>query len=163
MKPNRSNHFAFAAVLALSSLLATPGCQPATAPADGVQTLPTVPVTIGQQKFTLEIADDNAERQQGLMHRESMPADHGMIFVFPDAAERQFWMKNTLIPLDILYLDAGGKVVTIRQLKPLDETGVRSWFPARYAIELNEGAAEKAGIRVGHVVEIPPVAKYTNK
>jgi uncharacterized membrane protein (UPF0127 family) len=139
------------------------GCQRGAGAANDAPPLPSVPVRIGQQTFTLEVADDDSERQRGLMHRQSMPADHGMIFVFPNDAERQFWMKNTLIPLDILYLDADGKVVSIRQLKPLDETGVRSWFPARYAIELNEGAAKKAGVKIGHVVNIPPVAKFTGE
>jgi len=141
-------------VLTLLFLLIV-GCQEA-APSTG---LPTVPVTIGQQSFQLEIANDDDERQRGLMHRDSMPADHGMIFVFPDERERAFWMKNTKIPLDILYLDSTGTIVSIRQLKPFDETSVTSWFPARFAIELNEGAADKSGVRVGHVVTIPAVAR----
>ncbi|HEV7299118.1 MAG TPA: DUF192 domain-containing protein [Tepidisphaeraceae bacterium] len=139
---------------ALLWLLLLTGCNDAAPTA-----LPTVPVRIGQQTFQLEIANDDAERQQGLMHRDSMPPNHGMIFVFPDERERAFWMKNTKIPLDILYLDSVGTIVSIRQLKPFDETSISSWFPARFAIELNEGAADKSGVRVGHVVKIPAVAR----
>ena len=114
---------------------------------------------IGKQPFVLELAATDPTRKHGLMHRQSMPADHGMIFVFPDEEPLSFWMKNTLIPLDIVYLDRNGKVVSIRQMKPLDESGVPSDEPAKYAIELNEGAAARAGVKVGDVLKIPPAAR----
>ena len=82
-----------------------------------------------------------------------------MLFVFPDEDYRSFWMRNTLIPLDIVYLDAGGNVVSIKQMKPMDETGVPSDFPAKYAIEMNQGAAAKAGVKVGDVLNIPANAR----
>jgi uncharacterized membrane protein (UPF0127 family) len=88
-----------------------------------------------------------------------MPADHGMIFVFPDTEPRSFWMKDTRIPLDILYLDPDGVVVSIRQMKPYDLSGVHSDKPAKYAIELNKGAAERAGVKVGDKLEIPEAAR----
>jgi uncharacterized membrane protein (UPF0127 family) len=97
------------------------------------------------------------------MHRQSMPADHGMIFVFPDEAIRAFWMRNTKIPLDILYLSAAGRVVSIHPLEPLDETPVRSDGPAKYAIELNQGAAARAGVQVGFVIELPARARETTE
>lgn len=143
------------ALLLALLLLASLGCRDASSKAG----LPTVPVKIGQQTFVLEVANDDAERQAGLMHRDALPPDRGMLFVFEDDAERAFWMRNTKIPLDILYLDAGGTIVSIRQLKPFDESSVRSWFPARFAIELNEGAADRSGVKVGHVVQIPPAAR----
>jgi uncharacterized membrane protein (UPF0127 family) len=93
------------------------------------------------------------------MHRQSLPPDRGMIFVFADEEPRSFWMRNTLIPLDIVYLDKDGKVVSISQMKPLDETGVHSAGPAKYAIEMNEGAAARAGVKVGDVLDIPPAAR----
>ncbi len=150
-------------MLSIATTTALPGCHPDTATSTATTTpsLPTVSVQIGQQTFTLEVADDNSERQTGLMHRRSMAADHGMIFVFPSESMREFWMKNTHIPLDILYLDKAGKIVSIRKLEPLNERSVSSIFPAQYAIELNQGAAAKAGVRVGEMIAIPAEARAT--
>lgn len=112
-------------------------------------------MTIGSETFNLEVADSKSEQQRGLMYRDSMPADHGMIFVFPDEEEREFWMESTFIPLDILYLDASGRVVSIKPMKPRDRTAVASDGPAMYAIELNQGTAARVGVRPGDVLEIP--------
>src|SRR4029453_11794856 len=101
--------------------------------------LATVPMKIGSETFTLEIANPDASGEHGLMERDLMPADHGMIFVFDEPKELSFWMKNTRIPLDILYLDEHGKVVSIHQMRPYDRTGIPSDQPAKYAIELNVG------------------------
>ena len=137
------------------------GCKPkpASAPAQGAQAkaaaAATVPMRIGTETFHLEVADTDAERRRGLMARESMPADHGMIFVFPEEEEQSFWMKNTLIPLDIIYLDEWGKVVSIKPMKPRDLNGVESDEPAMYAVEVNRGAAARAGVKVGDTLEIP--------
>jgi uncharacterized membrane protein (UPF0127 family) len=68
-------------------------------------------------------------------------------------------MKNTLIPLDIIYLDAGGKVVSVMQMKPLDESSVPSDGPAKYAVELNQGAAKRAGVAAGDTLVIPEDAR----
>ena len=119
----------------------------------------TVRMQIGNQPFTLEVAATPKAQQLGLMHRESMPADRGMIFVFPDERPLSFWMKNTLIPLDIVYLDKDGKVVSVRQMKALDESSVPSGAPAMYAIELNQGAAARAGVKEGDTLEIPAGAR----
>ena len=116
----------------------------------------TVTMAIGKETFTLEVADEPHEHERGLMGRESMPADHGMIFVFPQEAPRAFWMKNTLIPLDIIYLDAVGRVLAVKPMAPLDERSVGSDGRAMYAVELNQGAAERAGVRRGDAVPIPP-------
>ena len=93
------------------------------------------------------------------MHRDSMPADHGMIFVFSDEQDRRFWMRNTRIPLDIIYVNAAGKIVSIKQMKPYDETGVLSDGPAQYAIELNKDAASAAAVTQGMTVQLPPGLK----
>ena len=147
-------------VVVVTAALFAPACErdrsrPATDAADAG----TVRMQIGNQSFTLEVAATPKAQQLGLMHRQSMPADWGMIFVFPEERQLGFWMKNTLIPLDIIYLDRDSKVVSIRQMKPLDETSVPSGAPAMYAIELNEGAAAKAGVKVGDVLEVPPGAR----
>ena len=95
----------------------------------------------------------------GLMNRESMPSDRGMIFVFGDEQNLEFYMKNTLIPLDIVYLDRVGKVVSVAQMKPMDESAIPSGWPAKYAIELNEGTAAKVGVKAGDVIRIPAEAR----
>ena len=117
--------------------------------------LPTATVQIGNAKFTLEIADNYARRQAGLMNRDSMPAVHGMLFIFERQEELSFWMKNKRIPLDILFLDSEGKVVSIHQMQPVDLTGTPSDLPAQYAIELNKDAAAKAGVKVGDKLVLP--------
>lgn len=127
----------------------------ATSPAG----LRTVEVKIGAETFTLEVADQPATRTRGLMRRDAMPRDHGMLFVFPDTDERSFWMKDTRIPLDILYLDAAGRVVSIHQMKPYDLRGTVSEGPAKYAIELNQGMSAETGVKPGDVIEIPPDAR----
>jgi uncharacterized membrane protein (UPF0127 family) len=121
--------------------------------------LATTTMKIGSETFTLEIANTSATREHGLMERDSMPADHGMIFVFKEPDELNFWMKNTRIPLDILYLDEHGKVVSIHQMKPYDRSGVPSDGLAKYAIELNVGRASEVGAKVGDVLEIPANAR----
>lgn len=116
----------------------------------------TVAMKLGSETFRLEIADTPRKQQLGLMHRKSLPADRGMLFVFEDDRERAFWMKNTHIPLDIVYADANGKVVSVKPMKPMDESSVPSDGPARYAVEINQGAARRAGLKAGDVLVIPP-------
>ena len=141
---------------ALLLLVAPMGCQPSTPAANG---LPTVQMKIGSKNFTLEIANTAETKERGLMRRDSMPADHGMIFVFPAAEKRAFWMKNTRIPLDIIYIAESGKVDSVKQMQPYVETGVWSDGPFKWAIELNQGAAASAGVKVGDLLEIPEAAK----
>ncbi len=121
--------------------------------------LPTTNIQLGNKTFVLEIAHTASARERGLMKRDSIPSDHGMIFVFPDQQPLSFWMKNTRIPLDIIYIDGAGKVVAVKRMKPYALTPVPSPRPAKWAIELNEGAAQSAGVKVGDVIEIPPAAK----
>jgi uncharacterized protein len=117
--------------------------------------LPTVPMQVGSKQFTLEVADREETRQFGLMRRDSMPADHGMLFVFNREAPLGFWMKNTRIPLDIIYLDGKGRVVSVKQMKPHDLNNTPSDGPAQYAIELNKGQAEAAGVKAGMTLKLP--------
>ena len=135
--------------LTLAALLLLLGCDH---PPSG---LATAKVQIGSKTFTLEIADSGKTRTYGLMRRDSMPSDHGMIFVFDHEAPLAFWMENTRIPLDIVYLDARGNVVSVKQMKAYDRTSVPSDGPSQYAIELNQGAAASAGIKKGMTVKLP--------
>ncbi len=117
----------------------------------------TVVTASGQSHvFKVEIADEEPERQQGLMNRASLPRDTGMLFQFEDMAMRSFWMRNTLIPLDILYLDDKGRIVSIvRNAKPLDETPLWSAMPAKGVLEINGGQAAELGIMPGDAVRHP--------
>jgi uncharacterized membrane protein (UPF0127 family) len=121
--------------------------------------LRTITMQIGRQTFTLEVADTEPTRETGLMNRDSMPANHGMIFVFEDEEERGFYMKNTRFPLDILFIDGNGKVVSSKSMKPYDLRTTPSDAPAKYAIELNAGAAQSSGVSVGDQLNIPLAAQ----
>ncbi len=142
-----------AIILAVMAVSMPPfGCQ---ARRDSVSGLRTVRMRIGEKTFTLEVADTYSSRQYGLMNRDSLPLDRGMIFVFSREEPLSFWMRNTRIPLDIVYVDSVGKVVSIHRMEPFDEEGVASAGPAQYAIELNAGAAAAAGVKAGDVLAIP--------
>ncbi len=140
-------------IMALAPLFVPTGCNPRSAGQSSG--LPVVPIQLGHNTYQCEVASDAPTRQQGLMHRKSMPEDHGMIFIFDYEEVLYFWMKNTLIPLDIVYLNRDGKVVAIRQMKPLDESSVGSHEPAQFAIELNAGQADKCGVKEGDIVRLP--------
>ena len=136
----------------LAALLACTACAetPSGAPAD------TPSVRLRGHVFTVELASTPAEQEHGLMDRTSMPADHGMLFVFPDSEPRTFWMKNTLIPLDMLFFDAAHKLVAIQaNAQPCTADPCKLYpsdAPARYVLELNAGTAAKLGLRKGDVI-----------
>jgi uncharacterized membrane protein (UPF0127 family) len=123
--------------------------------------LPTVQMKLGKKTFTLEVASTAASRERGLMRRDSMPADHGMIFVFDRDIPLSFYMKNTRIPLDIIFINGDGRVVSVKQMKAYDLTTTSSDAPAKWAVELNAGAAESAGVAVGDGVIIPERARVS--
>ena len=122
-------------------------------------TLPTTTVTIvpagGAEPVEIEaeIADDDPERERGLMERTALAEDAGMLFGFGRERELSFWMRNTLIPLSIAYIDADGRIVDIEDMEPLDETSHPSAEPAQYALEVNQGFFDERGIEVGDTVE----------
>lgn len=123
-------------------------------------------VVLHGHRISVEIAADDLSRAHGLMDRTSMPADHGMLFVFPSSAVQTFWMKDTLIPLDMLFLDAHRKVVTLLPRVPpckADPCPIYpSTQPARYVLELNGGEAAKLGVREGDIakfIDVPPAAQ----
>ncbi|MDP2310351.1 MAG: DUF192 domain-containing protein [Pseudomonadota bacterium] len=101
---------------------------------------------------TVEIADEPVERNLGLMYRDSLPAEHGMLFVYPDASPRSFWMKDTRVPLTIAYVDSAGIIVHLADMTPLDTTSVPSVKPATYALEMNQGWFAKHDVAVGDLV-----------
>jgi uncharacterized membrane protein (UPF0127 family) len=119
----------------------------------------TVKMQLGNKNFTLEVADRDGTRAYGLKRRDSMPDDHGMIFVFDHPQELRFWMEDTRIPLDIVYIDSTGHVVSVKQMKPFDRETTPSDGLAQYAVELNKGAAEAAGVKPGMALKIPEGVK----
>ena len=136
-----------------------PATQPATRPAGRPQALPTTPIMLGGRVFEVQVANDPLEREVGLMHVAEMPAEAGMIFVFPRAGRLGFWMKNTLIPLDIIYLDPTGRVVQTATMSPGDEAVTDSVYAAQYAVEINAGLVAELGIERGDRIFIPMDAR----
>lgn len=119
---------------------------------------PTIPVQVEGHTLSVEVADDPTERQVGLMYRDSLGADRGMLFVYPDAQPRSFWMKDTRVPLSIAYLDASGVVVHVADMTPLVTTPVPSGSPAMYALEVNQGWFAAHSVTVGSKVTGLPAA-----
>jgi uncharacterized membrane protein (UPF0127 family) len=110
----------------------------------------------GTARFRVEIADTPQTRAQGLMFVESLPSTAGMLFVFPDERIRTFWMRNTLVSLDILYFDAEGRWVSAQEnAVPLDETTLPSDGPAQYVLEINAGLVERFGMGPGTEIRHP--------
>ena len=117
-------------------------------------------VEIKGRRFEVEVVADDESRARGLMFRDSLPEDRGMLFVFEREQELAFWMKNTRIPLDILYFDASRKLVSIAAGVPPCTTPQCPTYPsdgpALYALELNAGLAEKLAIRPGDELSVDP-------
>ena len=115
-------------------------------------------VELAGHRYTVEIAADDASRTRGLMDRTEMAPDHGMLFVFEDDAPRAFWMKNTKIPLDMLFFDADRRLVSVQRDVPpclADPCrGYSSGAPARYVLELNAGQARTRGVAPGDALQI---------
>ena len=125
-----------------------------------LQRFPTAPLTIdtagGPRKFTVEVATNPAQMEQGLMFRQNLAPDAGMIFDFKTPQPAMMWMKNTLIPLDMLFVDAQGRIVHIHERAvPGSLETIGSGAPVRAVVELNGGTVARLGIRLGDRVEFP--------
>lgn len=111
------------------------------------------------QRFSVEVADDSAEQAQGLMFREAMPKSSGMLFVFPAPKHATFWMRNTLIPLDMIFADQSGMVTRVHEnAVPKDETRIDGGPGVVYVLEINGGLARRMGIVPGSVLRHPLIA-----
>jgi uncharacterized membrane protein (UPF0127 family) len=106
-------------------------------------------VTVGGVPISVEIADTRGLREQGLMNRDSLPADYGMLFVYPDERIRSFWMRNTRIPLDIAFIDRNGSIINIEQMEPQTDENTLSDAPVMYALEMSLGWFEANGVGPG--------------
>jgi uncharacterized protein len=113
----------------------------------------TIDTDKGPQRFAIEVALTPPQQQQGLMFRRQMAPDAGMLFIFPQTQPTAFWMKNTLIPLDMLFIAADGRVADIHERAvPLSEETIPAKVPVKAVLELNGGTVARLGIKVGDVV-----------
>jgi uncharacterized membrane protein (UPF0127 family) len=134
------------AVLLLAALSA---CGPAN---------PVHTVRIGETSLSVEVVANPQNRGQGLMHRDALGADKGMLFVYPDEQIRSFWMKDTRIPLSIAFADKTGKIVRIADMQPFSFDSTSSLYPATYALEVNQGWFEKRGVTKGAMItDLPAI------
>ena len=122
--------------------------------ASGAAGLPVTKITVdtasGPKSFTVEVASDAASQQRGLMFRRELPADAGMLFDFHDDAKLTFWMKNTVLPLDMLFIRSDGTISTIEpNAIPYSTMLIPSAEPVRAVLEINGGRAHDLGIRAG--------------
>ena len=127
-------------VLLISAAAQTPGGQPA---------LPSVQLQTGLYLIKAEVANEYGTRMQGLMLREKMAPNEGMVFVFPGRDTQCMWMKNTLLPLSVAFIDEAGVVLNIEDMKPQTEDSHCSTKPARYALEMNQGWFKTRNIKPG--------------
>jgi uncharacterized membrane protein (UPF0127 family) len=111
--------------------------------------LPTTPLTIGIHVVQAELAVTPEQQATGMMFRTRMGTNEGMLFVNDDAGVRCFWMRNTLIPLTIAFIDDDGTIVNLADMKPMSEQSHCSLRPVRFALEMNQGWFAKRGIKAG--------------
>ncbi len=158
-RPLRRTLAAFAA----AALCSLPPGAPALAQAPSPErpapqpTLPRVDIQAGMHVIKAEVAADGPSRTRGLMMRERLGPNEGMLFVFDQKAGHCFWMKNTLIPLSIAFLDDDGTIANILDMKPHDESSHCPVRPVRYALEMEQGWFAKRGLKAGVRLSQPQV------
>lgn len=122
--------------------------------------MPRLELTAGFHRIEAEVAYTDAMRQQGLMHRQGMAPQQGMLFVFPVDARHCMWMRNTFIPLSVAFLDAGGRILNIEDMRPQTEESHCAAKSARFALEMNQGwfasRGLKPGVKIGGIDKAPP-------
>ena len=132
---------------------------------DAPMALPLDPVPLvvetdaGKRVFQIEIADDPAERAAGLMFRDDLPDDRGMLFVFEETKPVSFWMKNTPLPLDLIFIDQNGLIRDVLPGKPFSEAAISPAEPVRFVLELKRGTAARSGIEDGDLLRHPAIGQ----
>ena len=151
----------FAALaLAACALLAAPMPASAQSPDGKPQSLPITTLKVGPHAVAAEVASTPDQRSLGLMYRFSLPADHGMLFVFPEPQPLAFWMRNTYIPLSIAFIDAEGRILNVDEMAPRSDATHPSRGEALYALEMRKGWFAERGVAPGaRVTGLPPAAK----
>ncbi|MEM0898665.1 MAG: DUF192 domain-containing protein [Pseudomonadota bacterium] len=160
MKPFTLIAFAAVFVLAIATAFAFNSQEPMRLPVDPdrLQIL-SADQSAQRTEFDLEIADDTRERSAGLMHRTDLPKDRGMLFVWPEASQRFFWMENTPTPLDIIFANGTGQVVRIaRDTVPFSTSPIPSGQRAKYVLEIHAGLSSKFGLQVGDLLIHPAIS-----
>jgi uncharacterized membrane protein (UPF0127 family) len=148
-----------AIVAALGFYLGTPALKADQAMRLPVDAAPLVVATgAGERSFTIEIADDPSERSAGLMFRETMDDDHGMLFVFEETRPVAFWMRNTPMPLDLVFIGEDGRIRDILSGEPFSLAHIGPAEPIRFVLELKRGTVEKQGVRKGDAVRHPAIS-----
>lgn len=121
--------------------------------------LPKIELTAGFHRIEAEVAADQPTRMTGLMNRPNMPANRGMLFVFPRAERHCMWMRNTLLPLSVAFLDDEGRILNVEDMQPQTEDNHCALRPARFALEMNLGwfsaKGLKPGVRIGGIENAP--------
>lgn len=116
------------------------------------QAMPVMELSAGFHRIEAEVAANNPDRMQGLMHRRSMPSQHGMLFVFTQDAQHCMWMKNTYLPLSVAFLAPDGRILNIEDMKPHSEENHCAEQPARFALEMNAGWFAQRGLKRGDLI-----------
>ena len=111
--------------------------------------MPVLELNAGFHRIEAEVAANDQNRQLGLMNRREMPQQHGMLFVFPQANTHCMWMRNTLLPLSVAFIDGDGVIINIEDMQPQTEDNHCARKPARYALEMNRGWFAQRGIKPG--------------
>lgn len=115
--------------------------------------LPVVTLNAGIHVIRAEVANSFESRARGLMHRESLGPNQGMLFIFPEETRHCMWMKNTLIPLSVAFLDAKGQIINIAEMQPHSEQSHCAAKPALYALEMTKGWFSAKGVRPGTMIQ----------
>jgi uncharacterized membrane protein (UPF0127 family) len=113
------------------------------------QGMPMMELTVGMYRIEAEVAATQDDRMLGLMHRKAMPPQHGMLFVFNTSAQHCMWMRNTLIPLAVAFIDEQGRIVNVEEMLPQTEDNHCAAKPAKYALEMNAGWFKTRGFGAG--------------
>jgi uncharacterized membrane protein (UPF0127 family) len=128
-------------------------------PPAGLAQAAVTTLTVRFFQITAEVADTPALRTRGLMGRQSLPTNHGMLFVFEQPQQQCFWMRNTPLPLTIAFLDDEGRISSMADMQPFSEATHCSQVPVRYALEMEQGWFAKRGIQPGEIIRgIAPAA-----
>ncbi len=123
------------------------------APVSAQAAMPQVELTIHKHALSAEVASNDADRMQGLMHRRMLPENRGMLFVFQNLAYHGMWMMNTYVPLSVAFIDDAGVIINIENMQPHTRDSHSAKKPARYALEMNLGWFHKRGIKPGMKIE----------
>ena len=146
--------------LDISATEAKPTVTAPTVKSELIQKLEVKEILVGAAKVSAEMAKDPGQQQKGLMYRKQMPADHGMLFIFDNEEVRNFWMKNTFIPLSIGFFNTKKELIDIQDMTPVvsemqtDIPSYQSTGPAKYALEVNLGWFKKNKVRLGNKLNL---------